>query len=74
MYSAFECFGLYKNVRGTSAHRILMNKVHHFSLKIGAIFDLHVVSLSREWMDFSLGEAEMAVYYFFFKIDTQKGS
>lgn len=75
MYSAFECFDcLSKNVMGTSAYRILMSKVGHFSLNIDVIFDLHVVSLSREWIDFSLGEAEMAVNYFFFRIDTQKGS
>ena len=38
------------------------------------IIDLHVVSLSKEWAEFSLGGAEKAVNYFFFRIVTQKGS
>ena len=37
------------------------------------ISDLCAVSLSKEWTDFSLGGAERAVYYFFFRISTQKG-
>lgn len=58
----------------TNAYRILMSEVGHFSLNVDVIFDLQVISLSKEWVDFSLGEAEMAVHYFFFRIDTQKGS
>ena len=38
------------------------------------IIDLHVVSLSKEWPNFSLGGAERAVNDFFFRILTQKGS
>lgn len=75
MYFCFECFDcLYKNVMGTSAYRILMNEGGHFSLNVDVSFDLQVVSLSREWVEFSLGEAEAAVHYFFFRIDTLKGS
>lgn len=39
------------------------------------IIDLNVVSLSKEWPNFSVGGAERAVNdFFFFRILTQKGS